>query len=105
MVLGSPGGSTIITSVFQVILNVIEWDMTMSEAVAASRFHHQWLPDEIITEAGAFDHTLKGQLEARGHHLREIKYIGLVDAVLVRSDGKLEGAADPRGDDHAQGWE
>lgn len=105
MVLGSPGGSTIITSVFQVILNVIEWDMTMSEAVATSRFHHQWLPDEIITEASAFNPNLKIQLEARGHHVREIKSIGLVDAVLVRSDGKLEGAADPRGDDHAQGWE
>lgn len=105
MVLGSPGGSTIITSVFQVILNVIEWDMSMSDAVAASRFHHQWLPDEIMAETTAFDPMLKKQLEMKGHRFREIKSIGLVDAVLVRSDQRLEGAADPRGDDHAQGWE
>lgn len=104
MVLGSPGGSTIITSVFQVILNVIEWNMSISEAVSASRFHHQWLPDEIILETAAFDPLLKLKLEAMGHKLREIKGIGLVDAVLLRMDNKLEGAADPRGDDHAQGW-
>ncbi len=104
MVVGTPGGSTIITSVFQVILNVLEWNMGMSEAVAASRFHHQWLPDEIILEENAFDSTLKLKLESLGHKMRTIRSIGLVDAILVRPDGSLEGGADPRGDDHAEGW-
>ena len=104
MVLGTPGGSTIITSVFQVILNVLEWNMPMAEAVAASRFHHQWLPDEIILEENAFDADLKNKLESMGHKLRAIRGIGLVDAILVRPDGSLEGGADPRGDDHAEGW-
>ena len=104
MVVGTPGGSTIITSVFQVILNVLEWNMPMAEAAAASRFHHQWLPDEIILEENAFDAGLKTQLETKGHKLRPIRSIGLVDAILVRPDGSLEGGADPRGNDHAQGW-
>lgn len=104
MVVGTPGGSTIITSVFQVILNVLEWNMPMAEAVAASRFHHQWLPDEIILEENAFDAGLKNKLESMGHKLRAIRGIGLVDAILVRTDGSLEGGADPRGDDHAEGW-
>ncbi|MEP7269677.1 MAG: gamma-glutamyltransferase [Saprospiraceae bacterium] len=104
MVLGSPGGSTIITSVFQVILDVAEWNMSMSEAVAASRFHHQWLPDEIMTESKTFDENTKAKLIEMGHQFRDIKSIGLVDAVLVRPDGKLEGGADPRSDDAAEGW-
>jgi len=104
MVVGTPGGSTIITSVFQVILNVLEWNMPMGEAVAASRFHHQWLPDEIILEENAFDPVLKSKLESMGHKIRSISSIGLVDAIRVRPDGGLEGGADPRGDDHAEGW-
>ncbi len=104
MVLGSPGGSTIITAVFQVFLNVAEWNMSMAEAVASSRFHHQWLPDEIIIENNAFDESLQSKLKSIGHKLRNINSIGLVDAILIRKDGKLEGGADPRGDDHAAKW-
>lgn len=104
MVLGSPGGSTIITAVFQVMLNVIEWNMSMSEAVAASRFHHQWMPDEIMMETKSFDAQLSEKLKNLGHKLRDIKSIGLVDAILVMKNGKLEGGADPRSDDHAEGW-
>ena len=104
MVLGSPGGSTIITAVFQVILNVIEWGMSMSEAVAASRFHHQWLPDEIMMETKSFDDQVQEKLKMMGHKMRDIRSIGLVDAILVTKDGKLEGGADPRSDDHAEGW-
>lgn len=104
MVLGSPGGSTIITAVFQVMLNVIEWDMSMSEAVAASRFHHQWLPDEIMMETKSFDDQVQEKLRMIGHKMRDIRSIGLVDAILVTKDGKLEGGADPRSDDHAEGW-
>ncbi len=104
MVLGSPGGSTIITAVFQLMLNVIEWDMSMSEAVAASRFHHQWLPDEIMMETKSFNDQVQEKLRMIGHKMRDIRSIGLVDAILVTKDGKLEGGADPRSDDHAEGW-
>lgn len=104
MVIGSPGGSTIITSVFQVFLDVTEWNMGMAEAVAASRFHHQWLPDEIMMETKTFNATTQAKLQAMGHSLRDIKYIGLVDAIMKLPNGKLEGGADPRGDDDAEGW-
>lgn len=104
MVLGSPGGSTIITAVFQVFLNVAEWNMSMADAVAASRFHHQWLPDEIMTETKSFDEQLQSKLVLMGHKLRNINSIGLVDAILVEANGKLQGGADPRGDDHAAKW-
>ncbi|MEO5582507.1 MAG: gamma-glutamyltransferase [Saprospiraceae bacterium] len=104
MVIGSPGGSTIITSVFQVFLDVAEWNMTMSQAVAASRFHHQWLPDEIMIESKSFGDDLQIKLKTMGHTLRDIRSIGLVDAIMKMPDGKLEGGADPRGDDDAEGW-
>lgn len=103
MVVGTPGGSTIMTSVFQSIVNVIDHDMTMSEAVAAKRFHHQWKPDVITVEKEAFDSNLQKELEDMGHVLKDRGAIGRVDAILVRPDGSFEGAADPRGDDWAMG--
>ncbi|MGV8814409.1 MAG: gamma-glutamyltransferase [Gelidibacter sp.] len=103
MVVGTPGGSTIITSVFQSVVNVIDHGMTMSEAVSAKRFHHQWKPDWISTEKGALDPAVIKELEAMGHVVKERGNIGRVEAILVRPDGSLEGAADPRGDDWAMG--
>jgi gamma-glutamyltranspeptidase/glutathione hydrolase len=104
MVVGTPGGSTIITSVFQTIINVLDFGMGMQEAVAAPRFHHQWLPDMVMTENDGFDDALIKQLESMGHQFRDAGKMGRVDAILVLKDGSLEAGADPRGDDTAAGY-
>ncbi len=104
MVAGTPGGSTIITTVFQVIVNILDFGMTVSEAVSAPRFHHQWLPDIIAIEKDAIEKSSRAKLEAIGHTLKDRGHIGRVEAILVGPDGKLHGAADPRGDDDAKGY-
>lgn len=103
MVVGTPGGATIITSVFQTVLNVLEFGMNMQQAVDAKRFHHQWLPDEVMIERGTFDAAAKAKLEQKGYKIVDIGEIGRVDAILVTTDG-YEGGADPRGDDTKRGW-
>ncbi|MFV8327737.1 gamma-glutamyltransferase [Flavobacterium sp. ZS1P14] len=106
MVVGSPGGSTIITSVLQTILNVHEYLLSMQEAVNAPRFHHQWLPDLITFEPNAFDTKTVDTLKSKGYFINEkmTPIIGKVDAILVLPDKKLEGGADFRGDDKAAGF-
>jgi len=106
MVVGTPGGSTIITSVLQNILNIVEYDMGMQESVNKARFHHQWLPDYIRMEPNGFDSITKANLNRLGYKLleRNSLIIGRVDAILVLPNGKLEGGADPRGDDAAVGF-
>ena len=106
MTLGTPGGSTIITSVLQTILNVYEFNMSMQQAVNAPRFHHQWLPDIVKVEATSFDAKTIKELENKGYIIdyKNASNIGRVDAILVLSDGSLEAGADKRGDDIAVGF-
>jgi gamma-glutamyltranspeptidase / glutathione hydrolase len=104
MVVGTPGGTTIITSVFQTILNVVEHGMTMQEAVSAKRMHSQWAPDKIFIERGSLTKDDSIKMVSMGHSFSMRGGIGRVDAILKRADGKLEGGADPRGDDKAEGF-
>ncbi|MGB0908174.1 MAG: gamma-glutamyltransferase family protein, partial [Maricaulaceae bacterium] len=102
LVTGSPGGSTIITSVLQTVLNVIEWDMNLAQATNMPRIHHQWLPDYVAVEPGISEDTLDA-LTARGFKLRrddaghyKRNVLGRVNSV-ARGDGYVLGASDPRG--------
>ena len=110
MVLGSPGGARIITAVFQVFLNVVEYNMGMQEAVDVKRLHSQWLPDAIFPEQGSLNSSDSLELVKMGHVIQPLKVLGAqsvgrVDAVLVLKNGKLEGGADhSRGDNTARGF-
>ncbi|RXG32456.1 gamma-glutamyltransferase [Leeuwenhoekiella marinoflava] len=106
MTVGTPGGSTIITSVLQTILNVVDYNMGMQEAVDAPRFHHQWLPDIVTFEPNAFGKETLNSLQNKGYEIRQENSVilGKVDGVLVLPDGTLEGGADRRGDDTAVGF-
>jgi len=104
MVVGTPGGSTIITGVFQTIVNVIEFGLSMQQAVAEGRFHHQWLPDHIKIEKDRFKKENMESLIKMGHQFNEVNSMNRIDAILVLPDGRYEGGADPRGDDKAIGF-
>ncbi len=103
LVVGSPGGSTIITSVFQTIMNAAFFKMNLGDAVAAAKFHSQWLPDILYLEAGGFDHQEQA-LKSMGHECSPIPSLGRMDAILVNPDGSLQSVGDPRADDHAAGY-
>ena len=101
---GAPGGSTIITTVLQIVLNVLVYDMNVGDAVSAPRAHHQWLPDRLMVEKGGFDAATLSELRRRGHVIRESEGWGNANAIVLTSDGWLEGAADRRGEGEARGF-
>jgi gamma-glutamyltranspeptidase/glutathione hydrolase len=105
MVVGTPGGSTIMTSIFQIILNVVDFKMGMQQAVDARRVHSQWFPDVVSPEIGGLTKVDSLKLVELGHKIEPRRTIGRVDAILVLPDGRLEAGADrTRGDDTAAGY-
>jgi gamma-glutamyltranspeptidase/glutathione hydrolase len=114
LIVGTPGGSTIITSVLQTILNVYEFDMSVQEAVNAPRFHHQWLPDVVIFEEGIIDKEKDSILKSKSYFVISLPIevdtggmsarssIGAVDAILIDKEGKVSTGADFRGDDYGE---
>ncbi|PCM46188.1 gamma-glutamyltransferase [Marinobacter sp. ANT_B65] len=95
LVTGSPGGSRIITTTLQVIMNVIDHDMNIQSAVSVPRIHHQWLPDEIRVEQGISADTVR-LLENRGHKVVTNSAMGAIQSIMIGDDGTLYGGADPR---------
>jgi gamma-glutamyltranspeptidase/glutathione hydrolase len=104
MATGAPGGSTIITTVLQVILNVLEYNMDTGAAVSAPRIHHQWLPDQLRVEPWGLDALTLMELCRRGHQIEQQSPWGNANAIVVTPDGRLEGAADPRGEGTPRGF-
>ncbi len=104
LIVGSPGGSTIITSVLQVILNVLDFDMDVRTAVDAPRIHHQWYPEHVSVETGVLDELEVRELNASGYTIRDISYLGLIEAIKIdQATGKVSGASDRRGSGMARG--
>jgi gamma-glutamyltranspeptidase / glutathione hydrolase len=103
LAMGAPGGSTIITTVLQILLNVLEYKMDVGSAVAAGRVHHQWLPDKVGVDPWGFDAATLAELRRRGHSIEQRGYWGNANAIQQLPDGRLEGAADPRGEGVAKG--
>jgi gamma-glutamyltranspeptidase/glutathione hydrolase len=103
LVVGTPGGTTIPTSVFQTIVNIIEFGMNTKDAVWKPKFHHQWLPDTLYVEKG-FPEEIKTSLQKMRYALFERNGIGRTEVIKVLSNGKFEAVADNRGGDAAEGW-
>lgn len=103
LVVGTPGGTTITTSVFQTLINLLEFDMSVDDAVNKPKFHHQWLPDQIDVEA-SFPQAVVEALEKMGYKIRKRGGIGRTEVIRINADGKIEAVGDSRGDDHAAGF-
>ncbi len=104
LVTGSPGGSRIITTVLQMVVNSIDFGMNVAEATNAPRFHHQWLPDQLRVEKGFSPDTLR-LLEAKGQHVKVLPAMGSTQSIMIGPDGMRYGASDPRSvDDLSAGY-
>lgn len=105
LVVGTPGGSTIITIVLQVIFNCIQFNMNLENAMDAPRIHHQWFPDEIQYERFAFPTDVKNNLVERGHKIGRQRGLGLVESIMIdQSSGVFYGVSDKRGAGLAEGF-
>lgn len=103
LVVGTPGGTTITTSVFQTLVNILEFDMNVFDAVNKPKFHHQWLPDVIFVEPD-FSAEVRKELEKMGYKINSRGQIGRTEVIRIQPDGKIEAVGDKRGDDHAAGY-
>lgn len=104
IVVGTPGGTTIPTQIFQTLINILDFGMSVDDAVNKPKFHHQWLPDEIVSEKG-FPTDLKQKLTEMGYHFaKERGGIGRTEIIRVLPNGKFEAVADRRGEDSAAGY-
>jgi len=103
IVIGTPGGTTIPTQIFQTLVNMLEFNMSTEDAVYKPRFHHQWLPDEIMIEKN-FPQPVRDALQKMGYILKERVAFGRTEVIKVLPNGKFEAVADNRGDDAAEGW-
>lgn len=103
LVIGTPGGTTIPTSVFQTLVNILEFNLSTDDAVNKPKFHHQWLPDTLRVECG-FPEATKAELIKMGYHITERSAIGRTEVIRVLPDGRFEAVADGRGEDDARGF-
>jgi len=103
LVIGTPGGTTIPTSVFQTLVNILEFNLSTDDAVNKPKFHHQWLPDTLRVERG-FPEATKAELIKMGYHITERSAIGRTEVIRVLPDGRFEAVADGRGEDDARGF-
>ena len=105
LVLGSPGGPTIITTVANILMGVVDYGMNIQEAVNAPRFHHQWLPDEIRIERIGISPDTIGALEQKGHTVKKGGYWGDAECIMIDpKTGERLGATDYRNDGKAEGY-
>jgi len=103
IVTGTPGGTTIPTSVFQTLINIIDFGLSTEDAVYKPKFHHQWLPDQVFVEK-SFPGELEEALKKMGYTIGERGGIGRIEVIKVLPDGRFEVVADNRGEDDAEGW-
>jgi gamma-glutamyltranspeptidase/glutathione hydrolase len=102
LLLGASGGPRIITSVLNVMIDVLDYDMPLDEAIEAVRIHHQWMPNEVYFDRRP-SWKLSGELSRRGHDLSPKRKTGIVQAIQIR-DGELIGVSDPRKGGKPAGW-
>jgi gamma-glutamyltranspeptidase/glutathione hydrolase len=103
LVVGTPGGTTITTSVFQTLVDILDFDMSTEDAVNKPKFHHQWLPDVLYVEKG-FPADVRESLTKMGYTITQRGSIGRTEVIKVLPDHSIEAVGDNRGDDAADGY-
>jgi len=103
IIVGTPGGTTITTSVFQTIIDILDFGLSAQDAVNKPKFHHQWLPDEIMLERD-FDQGVLSQLKQMGYKINLVSQIGRTEVIQILPDGKIIAVGDKRGEDAAEGY-